>query len=208
MPNPRGSRTRMKIGLLGGSFNPAHEGHRYISQTAIRILGLHKVWWLVSPQNPLKSSDNLLPLKNRLTIAHQVANHPSIMVSDFESFWSYSPHQHYFTYETIKQLKRRYPAAHFIWIIGADNLEKLSKWKKWTKIFYTLPLAVFSRFSLSSKTLRSKAPQYFKHNRVFNSGIFANSLPPAWTFIHMKPNRMSSTALRTSSHKIISSIKD
>ena len=115
-----------RIGLLGGSFNPAHAGHRYISTEALRRLDLDEVWWLVSPQNPLKSQSGMAPFSQRLSHAASVARHPRIRVSAIEAEMGTR-----YTADTLAMLVRRFPAARFVWLMGADNLMQIPKWRDW-----------------------------------------------------------------------------
>ncbi|MBT4905881.1 MAG: nicotinate-nicotinamide nucleotide adenylyltransferase, partial [Rhodospirillaceae bacterium] len=127
-----------RIGLLGGSFNPAHDGHRHISQLALARLGLDEVWWLVSPQNPLKSEAGMAPFESRLESADRIACDRRIRVSALEAELGTR-----YTADTLKALQNRYPAARFVWLMGADNLVQISRWRAWTQIFKTIPIAVF-----------------------------------------------------------------
>ncbi|MEL0144019.1 MAG: nicotinate-nucleotide adenylyltransferase, partial [Alphaproteobacteria bacterium] len=121
-----------RIGLLGGSFNPAHDGHRYISVEALKRLGLDEVWWLVSPQNPLKPESGMAPFAQRLEYARQIVRHPRIRVSAIEAEMGTR-----YTANTLESLVQLYPAAKFVWLMGADNLVQISAWRDWSKIFHT-----------------------------------------------------------------------
>jgi nicotinate-nucleotide adenylyltransferase len=127
----------MRIGLLGGSFDPAHDGHLYISQIARRALKLDYVWWLVSPKNPLKPDP--APLEVRTARARLVAHGP-ISVTDIESRLHTS-----FTVDTVRALKRRFPHVTFLWLMGSDNLEQFSRWRRWQEIAQAVPIAVVRR---------------------------------------------------------------
>jgi len=133
----------MKIGLLGGSFNPAHAGHLYISEVAIRQLGLQQLWWLVSPQNPLKSTTDMMSFEKRFESAQKIARHPKIIVSDIERRLGTQ-----YTADTLSALRRRFRGDKFVWIMGADNLIQLPKWKKWEEIFHFAEIHVFDRAEL------------------------------------------------------------
>jgi nicotinate-nucleotide adenylyltransferase len=128
------------IGLLGGSFNPAHAGHRYISLTALRRLGLDYVWWLVSPGNPLKDERDMAPFQQRLARAKEIARHPRLIVSDIERQLGTR-----YTIDTVRALQRRFPAVHFVWLMGSDNLENFHLWRNWKGIAARLPLVVVQR---------------------------------------------------------------
>jgi len=130
-----------RIGLLGGSFNPAHSGHRAISLAAIRALGLDEVWWLVSPGNPLKDKvRDMAPLAIRLASARAMARHAPIRATDIESRLGTR-----YTVDTVKALTRRYPNKSFIWLMGADNLAQFDQWKDWRGIARAMPIAVVAR---------------------------------------------------------------
>jgi nicotinate-nucleotide adenylyltransferase len=119
----------MRIGLLGGSFNPPHPGHVHISKIALKALHLDAVWWLVTPQNPLKSKDGLLPIEERLRLSREIMQHPKIVISDIESQLK-TPH----SYATVVALKKHFPATQFAWITGMDNAHNLHKWNHWQKL--------------------------------------------------------------------------
>lgn len=129
----------MKIGLLGGSFNPAHEGHLHISEIALKKLKLSQVWWLVSPQNPLKNKVGKYP--ERLAQAKKiVGSNPRIVVSDIENKIGTV-----YTVDTLKRLKQKFPSYDFVWLMGADNLIQLPRWKRWQEIVKLVPIHVFDR---------------------------------------------------------------
>jgi len=187
----RGSGRR--IGLLGGSFNPAHEGHRHISLLALKLLRLHEVWWLVSPQNPLKPSAGMSELAERFAYAKTVANHPRIVVSDLEAHLNTR-----YTLDTLRLLRRRCVRTRFVWLMGADNLTQISRWRDWTSIFETVPIAVFARPTYSMLALAGKAAHRYARIRMPDrvaSGL-ANSTPPAWVFLHSRLNPASATEIR------------
>jgi nicotinate-nucleotide adenylyltransferase len=128
----------LRIGLLGGSFNPAHGGHLHVSLTAMKRLGLDYVWWLVSPGNPLKEAP--APLDKRLAGAWAIARHPRLIVSDIEAQLGTR-----YTVDTIRALQRRFPGVTFVWLMGSDNLENFHRWRNWQEIARRLPLAVVQR---------------------------------------------------------------
>ena len=128
----------LRIGLLGGSFNPAHGGHLHVSLTAMKRLRLDYVWWLVSPGNPLKETP--APLDKRLAGARAIARHPRLIVSDIEAQLGTR-----YTIDTVKALQRRFPFVHFVWLMGSDNLENFHHWRNWQEIARRLPLAVVQR---------------------------------------------------------------
>jgi nicotinate (nicotinamide) nucleotide adenylyltransferase len=140
-----------RIGLLGGSFNPAHDGHLHISEAALAQLQLDEVWWLVSPQNPLKASKGMASLPARLAEAKTVARRPDIHVTDIEARLGTQ-----YTIDTLSSLQRYCPRTRFVWLMGADNLEQMPKWRAWTAIFEAAPVAVFARSTYSLRALMGK----------------------------------------------------
>jgi len=185
-----------RIGLLGGSFNPAHEGHVAVSRFALKRLGLDQVWWLVSPQNPLKSAHGMAPLSERLLAARRRAGHARIVVTDIERELGTL-----YTADTLRALKRRFPRTHFVWLMGADNLAQLPKWHKWTHIFEAVPVAVFRRPAYAAGRKRGKAAQRFDGAwmPVCRSGRLALSKAPAWLVLDNRLDPLSSTQVRKES---------
>ena len=182
-----------RIGLLGGSFNPAHDGHLYISLEAVKRLNLDEVWWLVSPQNPLKPELGMASFTRRLSHARLVAQHPSIHVSTLETKMGTI-----YTADTLQMLKQRYPTARFVWLMGADNLVQIPNWLDWSKIFHTVPIAVFARGSYDSGALSGRAAQRFRSARFPASaaGVLADAAPPAWVYLRVRAHPAASTQLR------------
>lgn len=183
----------MRIGLLGGSFNPAHEGHRHISLLALKYLHLDELWWLVSPQNPLKSANDMAPFAERLTSAHAMARHPRIRISDIET----RLHTRY-TADTLHALRTRYPQTRFVWLMGADNLAQIPHWERWTEIFQSVPIAVFDRATYSYRALAGKAAQRFAKQRIEgrNAGTLADHKAPAWVYFHARRHPASASSIR------------
>ncbi|RMD63902.1 MAG: nicotinate-nucleotide adenylyltransferase [Alphaproteobacteria bacterium] len=179
--------------MLGGSFNPAHDGHLAITLTALSRLRLDRVWWLVSPQNPLKPRTDMAPLAERVAGARALARHPRIVVGAIEALLGTV-----YTVDTATALIRRFPCVHFVWLMGADNLEQVTRWKDWPQLFETLPVAVFDRPSYSLRALAAPAAQRFSRQRLAESmaGRLAGMTPPAWVFIHNRLNPQSSTRIR------------
>ena len=186
---PRGRR----IGLLGGSFNPAHEGHLHISRAALAKLRLDEVWWLVSPQNPLKPVRGMAALATRVRIAREVARHPCVRVTAIEAELG-TTH----TAATLKRLIERVPDARFVWLMGADNLIQISRWHDWRAIFASVPVAVFARPTYSLRALASDAARRFASARIPETaaGALADARPPAWAFLRIRPSAASATAIR------------
>ncbi len=182
-----------RIGLLGGSFNPAHDGHRHISVQALRRLGLDEVWWLVSPQNPLKPVAGMAPFAARLASARVAARHPRIRVTGIEAELGTT-----YTAETLPRLLRRFPRLCFVWLMGADNLIDIARWRDWTTIFRTVAIAVFDRPHYSLRALSCKAVRRFTKARLKESqaSVLADRPPPAWVFLHTRRDATSATRIR------------
>jgi nicotinate-nucleotide adenylyltransferase len=180
------------VGLLGGSFNPAHRGHRYISLEALARLGLDEVWWLVSPQNPLKPAAGLLPYAERIALAERAARHPRIRVSRLEE--RFGTH---FTVDTLERLVRL-SGFRFVWLMGADNLVQFPAWKRWRRIFELVPVAVFERAPYSYPALAGKAAQAFASARIAEAEVrrLVWLDPPCWAFVRLRPDPTSATAIR------------
>ena len=182
---------RPRIGLLGGSFNPAHDGHRTIGLRALRELRLDAVWWLVSPQNPLKPRAGMAPLAERLAGARRVARHPRIRASALEAALG-TRH----TVDTVAALRRRWPKARFVWLTGADNLLQMPAWRRWPALFRAVPVAVFDRPPYSARALRGAAAARFARFRRRAAAGLADAAPPAWAFVRGRPHPESATRLR------------
>ncbi len=184
---------KRRIGLLGGSFNPAHQGHLDISLAALKYLGLDEIWWLVSPQNPLKPIAGMAPFADRLASARAMARHPRIRVTDLEARIGTR-----FTADTLKALVTRFPACRFVWLMGADNLAQISSWRDWTKIFHLTPIAVFDRPSYTIKALTALAARRFRRARQREAALkmLAATRTPAWVFVHHRLNPISATQIR------------
>jgi len=193
VPLLRKTSAPLRIGLLGGSFNPAHEGHMHISAHALSRLRLDQVWWLVSPQNPLKDTADMAPLEQRLESARAQAGDPRIHITDLERDFGTR-----YTVDTLKALKRRFPGYKFVWLMGADNLSQISRWRSWRTIFRRVPIAVFARPSYSLRALSGRAARHFAAYRIRESraGALAGLKPPAWVFLHIKPHAASATRIR------------
>jgi len=181
----------LRIGLLGGSFNPAHQGHLHISRSAFKTLGLDYVWWLVSPQNPLKSKIGMASLSERLNSARKAAQHPRIIVTDIETQLD-----KFYTINTLAVMRRRFSAIHFVWLMGSDNLVQFPYWRNWQDIFLMAPIAVVSRPGSALKARCGTAAQKFAHARAPANEFFATRLPPAWTIIEAQHDPTSATQIR------------
>ena len=183
-----------RVGLLGGSFNPAHEGHLHISTLALKLLKLDQLWWLVSPQNPLKPKLGMASLKDRIKVAKKIAaSNPDIVVSDLENSLS-TCH----TVDTIEALKAEFPQVSFVWVMGADLLVQVPHWKRWRALFKMVPIAIFSRPAYSARALSGKAARRFKGARIarYRVGSLAKMRPPAWAYMRTRLNRQSATRIR------------
>ncbi len=182
-----------RIGLLGGSFNPAHSGHLEISVLAIELLRLDEIWWLVTPQNPLKSEEGMAPLAERLQSAQRMADNQYIQVTDIEIELGST-----YTAETLMAVKDRYPQARFVWLMGADNLCQLHRWKNWSRIFHTLPIAVFARPTYSLRAENSRAARRFAKYRVkpYRAGSLVTRRVPAWVIFNRPLNPVSASEIR------------
>lgn len=183
----------MVIGLFGGSFNPPHDGHALVAEIAMRRLGLDQLWWMVTPGNPLKSRTELAPLADRIAACESLVSDPRIKITAFEQTLGVS-----YTANTLAKVKARNPHAHFIWVMGADNLRTFHHWQKWRLIAETFPIAVIDRPGATLAYLSSTMAQAFSHARIDedDAGVLWKKQAPAWVFIHGPRSTLSSTALR------------
>jgi nicotinate-nucleotide adenylyltransferase len=181
----------MKIGLLGGSFNPAHEGHLHISLMALKKLGLDYVWWLVAPQNPLKSVAGMAPREDRFHRARLTADHPRILVVDAEHTLSTR-----YTIDTLTALKKRFPRVNFVWLMGSDNLEGFHRWRRWQDLAKLVPIAVVQRPGHLLAALNAKPVHRFGGRFHDPCPRFARRRAPAFTLIDGRRNATSATAIR------------
>ena len=183
----------MRIGLFGGTFDPPHAAHRAACLLALRRLGLDRVWWLVTPGNPLKNTRGLAPLADRVAAAQRLAHHPLIDVTDLEAELGTS-----YTYETVSYLVRRCKGVHFVWIMGADNLRSFHRWQRWRGIADLVPIAVVDRLGPSLYSTVSAASQALAPYRLPEASAtkLADHKPPAWIYLHGLKSPLSSTALR------------
>jgi nicotinate-nucleotide adenylyltransferase len=188
----------MRIGLFGGTFDPPHDAHLSACLLAMKRLDLDRVWWLVTPGNPLKDTRGLVPLTERIVAAMALARHPRVDVTGIEAQIG----THY-TYETIAYLRRHCPGVRFVWIMGADNLRSFHRWQKWRGIAAMVPIAVVDRLGPSLYASGSAAGNALAWARIPETA--AKSLPdrkpPAWVYLHGLKSPLSSTALRAARHK-------
>lgn len=183
----------MKVGLFGGSFNPAHDGHAHVAETAMRRLGLDRVIWLVSPQNPLKDARHSAPLETRMASAAAHAHGPSMIVSDFETRADVA-----WTVDTLRALVSRHPGVRFVWLMGSDNLADFHRWRGWTDIMRLIPVAVVARPGSLLDSRTAPAAARFAAFRVpaEQAGLLPTLTAPAWTYLTAPLNHRSSTAIR------------
>jgi nicotinate-nucleotide adenylyltransferase len=183
----------MRIGLLGGSFNPPHVAHRAISQFAIKRLRLDRVWWLITPGNPLKDNGGLHDLDTRVEAARKMADDPRIDISCLESVIGTR-----YTVDTISYLRRRASGLRFVWIMGADNLAQFHRWQNWRRIASEMPIAVIDRPPRSFPALAAPAAQALARYRLpENQAVrLADQRAPAWVFLTGMKLNLSSTGLR------------
>ncbi len=189
-----GLQPHMRVGLFGGSFDPAHEGHAHVAETALKRLGLDRVIWLVSPGNPLKPRAPA-DLARRMASAHALAAGPRMVVSDAESRLGVR-----YTIDTIRALKARYPGVCFVWIMGADSLKDLHRWRGWTELMAEIPMAIVARPGSAIRGRLAPAARRYAHARLPSGAAtrLACHRAPAWTFLRAPWNYASSTALRRS----------
>lgn len=184
----------MCIGLLGGSFDPAHEGHVNLTEIALRRFGLDRVWWLVSPGNPLKAHGPR-PMAERIAVANEIMQDPRVEVTDIEERLGTR-----MTADTIAALQRRYPGVRFIWLMGSDNLVQFNKWDRWQDIASRVPIGVLARPGTRLAARLSPAAQIMKRARLPEAEARKLPLmkPPAWVLLNMQMSPLSSTAIRQS----------
>ncbi|HEY3950019.1 nicotinate-nucleotide adenylyltransferase [Phenylobacterium sp.] len=183
----------MRVGLYGGSFNPAHEGHAHVAETARKRLRLDRVIWLVSPQNPLKARHETADLADRMAGARSFARGRDMIITDVEGRLGSA-----YTIDTVRALKARFPGVKFVWIMGADSLAGFHRWRGWTQIMREVPVAVVSRPWIALKSRFSPAARRFARFRIpsMAAATLPGTKPPAWVFLRGPLNFQSSTALR------------
>ncbi len=183
----------MRIGLYGGSFNPAHAGHRHVSLMALKRLRLDRIWWIVTPGNPLKDTGELASTDMRMAQARDIADDPRIDVTAFEREIGAR-----YTVDTLAYLKRRFPGVRFVWVMGADNLAGFDRWRGWRQIARMMPIAVIDRPGWTLKAARSRTAMAFSRRRIpeDRASALADLGPPAWVFLHGPRSHLSSTMLR------------
>ncbi len=183
----------LRVGLFGGTFNPAHAAHRAASLLALKRLQLDRIWWLVTPGNPLKDNWDLPSVQERVTFARHVAHHPLIDVTGVETTLGTR-----YSYETVSRLVERMPRVRFVWIMGADNLAHFARWQRWRGLAGLVPIAVVDRLGDSLCATSSRAAHALAPYRVpeEKAPALADMAPPAWTFLHGLKSPISSTEIR------------
>jgi nicotinate-nucleotide adenylyltransferase len=183
----------MRVGLFGGSFNPAHDGHAHVAETALLRLALDRVIWLVSPQNPLKSAHDSAPLAERAASARRFARGPAMLVSDAEARIGSR-----YTLDTLRVLQARFPRVRFVWIMGADNLAGFHRWRGWVELMRSVPVAVVARpGSLLNSRFAPAARRFVRARRWARSDpMLALADPPAWIYLTAPLNSASSSHIR------------
>lgn len=183
-----------RIGLLGGSFDPPHAGHLHITEIALRRFRLDRVWWLVSPGNPLKSHGPG-PLADRIAAARSLADDPRILVTGIEAGLGTRR-----TADTVAALKKRWPLVRFVWLMGSDNLVQFSRWDRWQGIAAQVPIGVIARPGARTTARTARAATILARHRLpeHRAGLLADAMPPAWVLINVPMTSLSSTAIRAS----------
>jgi nicotinate-nucleotide adenylyltransferase len=186
----------MRIGLFGGTFNPPHPAHRAATLLAMKRLGLDRVWWLVTPGNPLKDTRELPPLAQRVASARKLADHPRIDVTGHETDIGSR-----YTVDTLSYLRRRLPAVRFVWIMGADGLKNFHRWRNWRRIAALAPIAVVDRPGFGAGA--GPAANFLAPARIPEKAAarLVDRKPPAWVYLHGLKSPLSSTALRHKSER-------
>ncbi|WP_199260544.1 nicotinate-nucleotide adenylyltransferase [Paracoccus binzhouensis] len=187
----------MAVGLLGGSFDPAHEGHVHITEEALRRFGLDRIWWLVSPGNPLKAHGPA-PLDQRIARAERIMHHPRVEITGIEAQLGTR-----MTRDTIAALQRLYPGVRFVWLMGADNLVQFDRWDRWRDIAARVPIGVIARPGWRMPARFSRAARMLWAARLPQAQVrrLAAARPPAWALINVPLNKLSSTAIRARRRK-------
>ena len=182
-----------RIGVMGGSFNPPHAGHVHVAETALKLLALDQLWWVVSPGNPLKVNDGLPSQAERMAACRKLATDRRIKITGFEAELA-SP----YTARTLAHLHTRFPATHFIWVMGADNLAQFHRWQDWRNIAASVPIAVIDRPGWRLKALASPAARALAANRLLEdrATLLGSAKAPAWVFLTTRLSPLSSTVLR------------
>ena len=185
----------MRIGLLGGSFNPAHAGHRHIVELAQRRLLLDQIWLLVSPGNVLKPQHGMAPFDQRLLSARTIADGRRVIASTLEAVFGTR-----YTIDTLRRLLRQFPRVCFVWLMGADILQQLPRWRRWLEFAHRVPIAVLPRPGYNFRALAGRAARRFARARrpARSAAVLCDSPAPAWVFLCVPQHAASATAIRAS----------
>lgn len=184
----------LRVGLFGGSFNPAHAAHQQLARYALRELELDVVWWLVSPQNPLKSTDDMAPLAVRMASAEKQIVGARMLVTDIETQLGTQ-----YTADTIRELRKHFPATRFTWMMGSDSFRQFHLWDQWRDIARMVPMAVFARPPVQLRALSGLAAQTLRKYRMKNGAELAECArdgTPGWLYVNMPLNPISATEIR------------
>jgi nicotinate-nucleotide adenylyltransferase len=186
------ARAGQVVGLLGGSFDPAHDGHVHITKAALERFGLDRVWWLISPANPLKTRGPAA-IGERMAAAKSVMQHPRVTVTDIEERLGTR-----YTAQTIVALQAAYPGVHFVWLMGADNLAQFHRWQDWREIMERVPVGVLARPGDRISARMSKTARLYRAHRLIGraSQLLARAEAPMWSFVNLPMSQSSSTAIR------------
>lgn len=186
------ARPGQAVGLLGGSFDPPHAGHVHITRQALRRFGLDRVWWLVSPGNPLKSQGPA-PIGRRVRAASEMMRHPRVEVTDIEARIGTR-----YTAQTLAELHRLYPGVRFVWLMGADNLASFHKWERWRRIFDTVAIGVLARPGGRTAARCSIAAAHYRNAQLTGreGRLLPKRQPPCWCFVNVPMVNLSSTEIR------------
>ena len=186
------ARAGQVIGLLGGSFDPPHAGHVHISKAALKRFGLHQLWWLVSPGNPLKAKGPA-PMPDRLSASRAIMRHPRVRVTNIEARLGTK-----YTAQTLAELRRRYPGVRFVWLMGADNLSQFHHWQDWRWIMDHVPVGVLARPDDRLSARMSPAARVYRQAKLpkHAAHIIGSCPAPAWSFVNLPMSNQSSTAIR------------
>ncbi len=188
-----GHRHRLRVGVLGGSFNPAHDGHRELAALALQRLRLDQVWLLVSPGNPLKRTDGMAPLADRLASARAIADGRRVVATAIERSLGTR-----YTADTLSALRRLFPRVQFVWLMGADILAELPRWRRWMGVVHAVPFAAVPRPGYNRLALAGQAARRLRRHwrPARQAPVLPGQPAPAWTFLPAPQNAISATALR------------
>jgi nicotinate-nucleotide adenylyltransferase len=189
-----------RVGLLGGSFNPAHEGHRHVAELALTRLGLDQVWLMVSPGNPLKPVAGMAPFSERLRSAAKIADGRRVIATGIEAALGTR-----YTADTLTLLRQKFPRVHFVWIMGADILTQFPRWRRWREIARDMPFAVLPRPGYTLTALAGQASRCLRHGRrpAHEASVLSRSRS-GWVFLPAPQNTTSATAIREAKRAMVS----